>query len=130
MTDLWREFAGQGTGICDAVSGQREANHRKAPMKQTKSPRSRRAFIKTSTFGLGALTTGASALASVTSHLSNSVGTLLDTNAKPPASDIAVWVTNGKQRFAAGRPIPWQPASTTPSPDSVGLFQANKFHDL
>jgi len=99
-------------------------------MKQTKSPRSRRAFLKTSALGLGALSTGASALASVTSHLSTSGGSLPETNANSPASDIAVWFTNRKERFAAGKPIAWQPASTTPSPDSIRLIEANKFQDI
>ncbi len=99
-------------------------------MKQTKSPRSRRAFLKTSALGLGALSTGASALASVTSHLSTSGESLPETNANLPASDIAVWFTNGKERFAAGKPIAWQPTSTTPSPDSIRLIQANKFQDI
>jgi len=53
-----------------------------------------------------------------------------DAAAKQLASDIAVWFTNGKQRFAAGRPIQWQPASTPTATDSIQLIAANKFQDI
>jgi glucosylceramidase len=99
-------------------------------MKQTKSPNSRRAFIKNSALGLGALGAGASVLASATVRKSAPLGIAPDAAAKQPASDIAVWFTNGKQRFAAGRPIQWQPASTPSTTDSIQLIVANKFQDI
>jgi len=49
---------------------------------------------------------------------------------KPPGSDIAVWITNDKQRFSAGPSIPWQPASKSESTDSVRVIESNKFQDI
>jgi glucosylceramidase len=99
-------------------------------MKPTKSPNSRRAFIKTSVLGLGALGASASASASATVCKSDPFVMAPDAAAKQLASDIAVWFTNGKQRFAAGRPIQWQPASTPTATDLIQLIAANKFQDI
>src|SRR6266481_4799797 len=99
-------------------------------MRQTTSSNSRRAFIKTSVLGLGVLGASASASASATVHKSDPFVMAADTAAKQPVSDIAAWFTNGKQRFAAGRPIQWQPASTPPATDSIQLIAANKFQDI
>jgi hypothetical protein len=103
-------------------------------MKQSKTPNSRRAFLKTSILGLGALGTSAATLASPSEQPSTFAGAALKPDPKPPGSDIRVWVTNMKQRFAAGTPIPWLPAapsaSTTPSTESVRLVDANKFQDI
>ena len=95
-------------------------------MKQTKSLNSRRSFLKTSALGLGAL--GASSLASA--EMLASASAAPEANTKQPTSEIAVWFTNAKQRFTAGSPISWQPASNTTSPDSIRLVAANKFQDI
>src|SRR5260370_42242174 len=99
-------------------------------MRQTKMVKSRRTFLKTTFLGLGALRAGADVLVSPAAHLSNPVGLAPKPDAKQPGSDIRVWFTNGKQRFAAGTPIPWQAASTTPSTDSIRLIEANRFQDI
>jgi glucosylceramidase len=96
-------------------------------MKLTQGSSSRRAFLKSSAAGLGALG-AATSVFSATGHTS-----ALPTPAaasKPPASDIAVWVTGAKQRFAAGQPIAWQPAPATPAPDAIQLVATNKFQDI
>jgi glucosylceramidase len=98
-------------------------------MKQT-GLNSRRTFLKTSALGLGAV--GAASLA----HSADAAlpGATTDANRSQPASDIAVWHTNVKQRFAAGSPIPWEAApssvSDSVSPDSVRLVASNKFQDI
>ena len=97
-------------------------------MKRTRIPGSRRAFIKTAAFGLSAL--GASASGSGSRSGLWPVRTGAEGDAKPPGSDIRIWFTNGKQRFAGGAPISWQAASPTPSTDSVRLIEANKFQDI
>src|SRR6266567_7351684 len=99
-------------------------------MKLSKSSNSRRAFIKATALGLGALGAGASSLASATADISAPFGSASVSDSKGPASDIAVWFTNSKQRFAAGRSIQWRPASTTLLADSVRLVDANKFQDI
>ena len=99
-------------------------------MKPTNTPNSRRAFIKTSAVGLGALGAGASALASATAHMSDPIGAAPKADAKQPTSDVAIWFTSGKQRFAAGRAIPWHPASAPPAADSIQLVVANRFQDI
>jgi glucosylceramidase len=86
--------------------------------------------MRTSALGLGALGAGALPLAHTTADASGRSGIIFDVDAKQPASDIAVWFTNGKQRFAPGRPIAWQPASTPPAADSIQLVVANKFQDI
>src|SRR5215471_18794227 len=99
-------------------------------MKQIKNTDSRRAFIKASALGLGVLGAGVSALASDSTPVSVSPGISVQAGGPQPASDIAIWLTDKKQRFAAGRSISWQPASPTPSTDSVRLVEANKFQDI
>jgi len=91
---------------------------------------SRRAFLKLSALGIGAIGAGASALVSATAPNSLPPGVASAIDTKQPASDIAVWFTNEKQRFATGHPIPWQPASTPPAADSIQLVVANKFQDI
>ena len=94
-------------------------------MKSTSRPSSRRAFIKTSALGLGA-----SALASATAKVLDPVSASVKADAKQPTSDISVWSTSGKQRFAAGQPISWRIASSPPAADSIQLVVANKFQDI
>ena len=85
---------------------------------------SRRAFIKSSALGVGALGMVSAAPRSCASAAA------APSNMTAPASDIAVWYTNGKQRFAAGQSIHWQTAATSASPESVQLAPANKFQDI
>jgi len=82
---------------------------------------SRREFIKQSAFAMGALSSGASSLGKASAFSSNTL---------PPQSDISVWFTNDRERFASGEKIPWQPASETPAPDSVRLVTGNQFQDI
>ena len=89
---------------------------------------SRRAFLKSSALSLGALGATASGISSATARASASPTAAADT--KAPASDISVWLTNAKQRFAAGKPIAWQPAPPTPAPDAIQLVATNKFQDI
>ena len=98
-------------------------------MKQTKGLNSRRAFIKMSALGLGALGAGASPSASLAANRFD-VSAAPEGATKPRASGIAVWFTNNKQRFAAGQPIQWQPASAPAGADSIQLVVANKFQDI
>lgn len=99
-------------------------------MTHAKIANSRRTFLKTSVLGFGALHAGAATLASRAADPSNPVGLAPKLDARQPGSDIRVWFTNEKQRFAAGTPIPWQAASTTPSTDSLRLIEANRFQDI
>jgi glucosylceramidase len=62
--------------------------------------------------------------------MSDPIGATPKVDSKQAVSDIAVWSTSGKQRFAAGQPIPWGPASSPPSADSIQLVAANKFQDI
>jgi glucosylceramidase len=50
----------------------------------------------------------------------------------PHTSEISVWFTDAKRRFAAGQAISWQQVSTAalPLPDSVQLVPANKFQEI
>ncbi|HMH05326.1 MAG TPA: twin-arginine translocation signal domain-containing protein, partial [Terriglobales bacterium] len=99
-------------------------------MKQTKGLNSRRAFIKISALGLGALGAGATPSVSASAEGFDPVSIVPDAVTKRPVSEIAVWFTNEKERFAAGRPIRWQPASTSPATDSIRLVVVNKFQDI
>jgi glucosylceramidase len=99
-------------------------------MKPTIGLNSRRTFIKISALGLGVLGAGASPSALATEKISEPVGGVPDAGTKQPVSEITVWFTNRKERFAAGRPIQWQPASTPPAADSIQLVAANKFQDI
>ena len=82
---------------------------------------SRREFIKQTAFAMGALSTAASSFGTASAA---------DANTLPPQSDISVWSTNDRERFAAGEKIAWHPASETPSPDSVRLVTGNQFQDI
>src|SRR3954452_63115 len=88
------------------------------------SRRSRREFIKTSALGAGALGM-ASAVPKAYASLA-----VAPSNMAAPASDIAVWYTNPKQRFVAGQPIHWQTATTPAASESIQLAPANKFQDI
>jgi len=99
-------------------------------MKRIKDTGSRRAFIKTSALGLGVLGAGVSALGANSTQLSISPSIPALAGGQQTASDIAIWFTDNKRRFAAGRSISWQPASPTPSTDSVRLIEANKFQEI
>jgi len=106
-------------------------------MKQTKSPNSRRTFIKNSALALGALGAGASASRVATAEVTSTANVASDAGVTQPVSEVAVWFTNNKQRFATGRPLLWRPATTPaaslndlPSKDVVRLISANKFQDI
>jgi glucosylceramidase len=95
---------------------------------------SRRDFLKTSAFGLGAIAANVSA--APLARASDSANAA-QSDRKLPSSDIAVWFTNAKQRYAAGRPLQWAPAPTSSSassspasPDTVQLVPANQFQDI
>ncbi len=90
---------------------------------------SRRAFIKSSALGVGALG-AASAVASASGSSLALASADASSNTTPPASEISVWYTNAKQRFTAGTPIEWQGATTQASSGSVQLAPANKFQDI
>lgn len=98
-------------------------------MKTISPTTSRRTFLKTSALGLGALGATRAAMGAESAGISP-VGNGAVADVKQPASEIAVWFTNAKQRFAAGKAIAWQPATATPSPDAIQLVTANKFQDI
>lgn len=98
---------------------------------------SRRAFLKLSALTMGAAGASASFSSSTVSATLNSASIASDKEGTRPASDVAVWFTNGKQRFALGPPISWQPAATPaasladlPSKDVVRLVPSNKFQSI
>src|SRR6476660_4324819 len=97
-------------------------------MKQTKSLNSRRAFLKNSAFGLGALS-AASLVPGASAEVLAGAGRA-ETDTNQSASQISVWYTNAKQRFTAGQPIQWQAAATTISADSLRIVSRNKFQDI
>src|SRR5437867_2945605 len=82
-------------------------------MKPAKTSNSRRAFLKTTALGLGVIGAGASSLARSSTEVARSGGSA--PVSKSPSTEIAVWYTNAKQRFAAGKAIQWQPA-VVPAP--------------
>src|SRR5882724_6265689 len=105
-------------------------------MKPAKTSNSRRAFLRTTALGLGAIGAGASSLGRASAEAASSGGgaaTAVPVS-KGPSTEIAVWYTNAKQRFAAGKPISWQPAvlpaPDPPPADSIQLVPANKFQDI
>ncbi len=91
-------------------------------MKQSEFVNSRRAFLKTSAFGVGAL--GAASLR----YSVNAAPVPTDGN--HPISDISVWYTDAKRRFTPGQPIPWQSVPSSGSLDTIQLFPANKFQNV
>jgi glucosylceramidase len=99
-------------------------------MKQTNGLNSRRAFIKMSALGLGALGAATAPPTSATAEMLGSVGPVSATDTRQPASEIAVWFTNSRQRFAASRPIQWQPGLTPATADSIQLVPTNKFQEI
>src|ERR1700678_2696688 len=82
---------------------------------------SRREFIKRTAFAVGSLSTVASSFGAEPPTIANTL---------PPKSDIAVWYTNDRERFAPGERIAWQPASGTSAIDSVRLVTGNQFQDI
>ncbi|HWZ82298.1 MAG TPA: glycoside hydrolase family 30 beta sandwich domain-containing protein [Terriglobales bacterium] len=107
--------------------------------------RSRRAFLKLSALGMGAVGAGISLPSSASAGSLDGAGAVSHIESAPPVSDISVWLTNNKQRFAAAPVIPWRALTTTPSmgppttisssaitstPDFVRLIVANKFQDI
>lgn len=98
-------------------------------MKSTPVKSSRRGFIRNSAIGLGAAAAGASLSPFAAAGLPEPLGAR-ESDTTAPLSEIAVRVTHGKERFASGQPIPWQPASTPPATDSIRLVVSNKFQDL
>jgi len=100
-------------------------------MTSTKNSNSRRDFIKTAALGLGALRAGVPTFASASVH-SPLHSTAPTADAEPPTTDIAVWRTNAKQRFAAGQPISWRQVPAGPPPDppptnAIRFIVGNKF---
>src|SRR5947208_15542744 len=92
--------------------------------------RSRRDFIKLSAMGLGAVGACAPGLPALprpaVNHASNS-------GAEQASSEIKVWVTNGRQRFAPASPIRWQPTNATDATnaiDTIQLVPANRFQEI
>jgi len=79
---------------------------------------SRREFLKTSTLGLGAAATTMTAASPSVSA------------AERPSGDIAVWITAGDQRLAAGRALRWQSPETDPSAAVVELDPTKTFQDV
>ena len=74
---------------------------------------SRRTFLKTSALGLAAVGAGVTAASAETAEPAAVVSNIENTQ---PGSEIAIWSTDAKQRFAAGSPIQWHPAPP-PLPD-------------
>jgi hypothetical protein len=103
-------------------------------MKQSKTSHSRRNFLKTSVFGLGALGASAATSASSSAPLLASPDVALKPDKKPSGPEIRVWLTNAKQRFASAPPILWQAAppstSAAPSAESVRLVDSNTFQEI
>jgi glucosylceramidase len=92
----------------------------------------RRNFIKFSASALGAMAPGMSTLAGAMPEKATFRG---DLGREPeplelPKSEIAVWITDAKRKFAPGQPLAWQRGPATVSPDSVLLVQANKFQEI
>lgn len=82
---------------------------------------SRRDFLKTSTLGLGAIGVAAGAVAS---------GALAATEAAPPTSDIAVWVTSDEKRYAAEPAIHWQHISEKTAIDPIRIDPSKTYQDI
>jgi glucosylceramidase len=97
-------------------------------MKDAQGKSSRRGFLKASALSLGAVAAGAAPARSATPLLP--VPAIAPEATAAPSSEIAVWFTNGKDRFASGRPIPWQLAPTPPAVDAIRLVPANKYQDI
>jgi len=91
---------------------------------------SRRSFLKISALSLGAAGAGSSLSSSANAALSNDAGAASGLDATRSPSELAVWHTSAKQRFAPGSPLSWQPVSKEPSPDSLRLVLTNKFQDI
>ena len=90
--------------------------------------KSRRDFLRSSVLGVGAIGTGSWVPSALRHPLPIATST---TEANPaPSSDITVWYTNGKQRFAAGEPIRWQSAIAPSIAEAITLVPANKFQDI
>src|SRR5882672_7649982 len=107
--------------------------------------RSRRAFLKVSALGMGAVGAGMSLPSSATAGRLDGAGAAAGADTARPLSDISVWLTNNKLRFAAAPAVQWRPLTTTLSmgppgtisssvvtatPDFVRLIVANKFQDI
>ena len=108
--------------------------------------KSRRSFLKLSALGLGAVGAvgaGASLPSSVSAEMPSGGAEAAST--AQPKSDLAIWLTNSKQRFAPGRTIQWRPQTTlssmapsttissssvTPTTDFIRLVPGNKFQDI
>src|SRR5215470_3142420 len=90
--------------------------------------KSRRAFLKSSALGIGALAAN-SLVPSVVANGSSTAASIAEAG-PAPSSDVSVWYTNMKQRFATGQPIPWQSATAPSTADTVTLVPANKFQDV
>src|SRR5215467_11476687 len=98
-------------------------------MKQTKSLNSRRSFLKNSALGLGAVG-AASLMPAASAGTLPATITAFDATTNRTLSQISVWYTNSKQRFASGQPIQWQAATTTSPTDSLRIVPLNKFQDI
>jgi glucosylceramidase len=96
-------------------------------MAEADATRTRRAFIKLSATALGMACADTASLTSANAGSQAVADPHLA--AAPPASDIASWFTNARQRFTPGSPIRWQPQSISSS-DMVQLVPANKFQEI
>src|SRR4249919_800983 len=81
---------------------------------------SRRAFLKLSAVGAGALSGGLATSFSPYAG-AESVARASNTDDSQPASDVSVWVTNKTQRFTPGQKLRWQPAPPTNPSDNPNL---------
>lgn len=51
-------------------------------------------------------------------------------NQAPASSDISIWVTSGRERFASAPSIPWSPAETTRDANRIILNPSRKFQEI
>ncbi len=98
-------------------------------MKSTKDPTSRRAFLKTSALGLGALERQRFRFSSAAT--ADALVRPSSAEETKPASEIAVWFTKCETTFRRQESsIAWQPAPATSAPDAIQLVSTNKFQDI
>jgi len=88
---------------------------------------SRRDFLKISGVGLGAVCANAASSATMMGPTSSHDGSRLTTS---PPSEIAVWSTDSKRRFAPRAPLQWHTGSKVPSGDLLQLVPANRFQEI
>src|SRR5262245_12014856 len=87
---------------------------------------SRRVFL-TQSAKTGILSAGAYAQPTILKPLAPAVSAM---GVSQRSSEISVWCTNARQRFAKGEPIGWHPAPTSLPVDSVRFVAGNKFQEI